>query len=69
MFVQKLNDPDRVLEIINSIRDLWLEIYNDPTEGIIGISFGSNGRYVVYNYETTKPKILEKVNNEMVISK
>ena len=66
MFIQKICYKERVLELINSIKNLWVEPYEDIEGDEYGISFGSDNGYVIYNYVSNRKEI--KDIYEMVIS-
>ena len=60
MFIQKVCCKERVIELIDSIKNLWIEPYEDIFEGEYGVSFGSIDGYVTYNYTTSiRLRILE----------
>ena len=60
MFVQKICCKKRAIELIDSIKNLWIEPYEDIFEGEYGVSFSSINGYVIYNYTTSiRLEILE----------
>jgi len=54
-FIQEVCCLDRAIQIAKTIKNLWVEPYEDIIEGECGVSFGSCEGYVIYNYSTTKP--------------
>ena len=54
-FIQEVCCLERAIEIAKSIRDLWIETYEDKVEGEYGVSFGSEKGYVIYNYSSGHP--------------
>ena len=69
MFIQKVCCKERAIELIDSIKSLWIEPYEDIFEEEYGVSFGSNNGYVIYNYTTSiRLEILEivKENKELI---
>lgn len=53
MYIEKVCCKERAIELIDSIKDLWIEPYEDIFEGEYGISFGSKNGYVIYSYTTS----------------
>ena len=54
-FVQEVCCPNRAIKIANSIKNLWLETYENTLEQEYAVSFGSDNGYVIYNFTTTIP--------------
>jgi len=52
-YIQEIKNLDRAIEIAKSIKNIWIEPYEDKIESEYGISFGSDNGYVVYNYCST----------------
>jgi len=54
-FIQEIKQFERALEIAKTIKNIWIEPYEDTIEGECGVSFGKCDGYVIYNYTTSHP--------------
>jgi len=52
-YIQEVCCLNRAIEIAKTIKNIWIEPYEDKVESEYGVSFGSNEGYVVYNYSTS----------------
>jgi len=52
-YIQEVCCLNRAIEIAKTIKNIWIEPYEDIVEGEYCVSFGSDEGYVVYNYSTS----------------
>jgi len=64
-FVQEVCCLDRAIEIVKSIKDVWIIPYKDIINDEKGVSFGLENGYVIYNYVTDNEYEIDKILREV----